>query len=363
MTETDNFKFKKPNRDDFVNIDDINENMDMIDAIVTEFQGSNSKRMWNIELLTGVGKDGAVAHNNIFRGKKLGDRITEKQYEVIKNGTFKDLYIGDYWVINGIKYIIVDFDYLNVNKHHMILMGSKVYNNLYIKDNFGLMPVNQIRFSKTLPARQLSNLLLDNLKKYDEYIIKTLGFIYDTLPFKEYVKFPIDLSPYYFPFCNPINISIKNSDERVSYLSKNSNLGFSIFIPRLSMISDYSYRFNTVVGEKYDTMPINGLYINEFPYLFEKLTYFKYAKFDPYNEDVNRYIVESNLSSIGITTSDSAYRTSPSGSGDECFSEMNYVIQYLWSTYEVGGIRKKQPYPIHLSETTSSSLLPMFIIS
>ncbi len=52
-----------------------------------------------------------VMHRNIFRGKNLGDSLTTAQKTSIQNGTFDDLFVGDYWVINGIYWRIVDMDY------------------------------------------------------------------------------------------------------------------------------------------------------------------------------------------------------------------------------------------------------------
>ena len=41
----------------------------------------------------------AGAHNSIYRGKNLGSTITAEQSAAIRNGTFKDIYPGDYWSI------------------------------------------------------------------------------------------------------------------------------------------------------------------------------------------------------------------------------------------------------------------------
>lgn len=49
-------------------------------------------------------------HNSIYRGKSLGTSFTTAQSNEIKNGTFTDMFIGDYWTINGVKYVIADFD-------------------------------------------------------------------------------------------------------------------------------------------------------------------------------------------------------------------------------------------------------------
>ncbi len=55
--------------------------------------------------------DNAGAHNSIYRGKNLGTSVTAEQYNNIANGTFKDMYIGDYWTINGVNYRIAAFNY------------------------------------------------------------------------------------------------------------------------------------------------------------------------------------------------------------------------------------------------------------
>lgn len=64
----------------------------------------------------GLGKDFSAAganagfHNSIFRGKNLGTSFTAAQSAQITAGTFDDLFVGDYWVINGVKWRIADFD-------------------------------------------------------------------------------------------------------------------------------------------------------------------------------------------------------------------------------------------------------------
>lgn len=70
----------------------------------------------------------AGAHNAIYRGKSLGSTVTTAQYAAIKAGTFDDLYIGDYWTIDGINYRIAAFDYYlnsgdtNCTTHHVVIV-------------------------------------------------------------------------------------------------------------------------------------------------------------------------------------------------------------------------------------------------
>lgn len=68
-------------------------------------------------------------HRMIFRGKNLGTALTADQKASIQNGTFKDLWLGDYWVINGITWRIVDIDYwwncgdtYAFTTHHLVIM-------------------------------------------------------------------------------------------------------------------------------------------------------------------------------------------------------------------------------------------------
>ena len=57
------------------------------------------------------GVDGAGFHNSIYREKFLGNEVTSEQWDRIADGTFRDMYIGDYWTINGTTYLIAAFNY------------------------------------------------------------------------------------------------------------------------------------------------------------------------------------------------------------------------------------------------------------
>ena len=56
-------------------------------------------------------RDNSAYHNSIFRGEALGNEITSAQKQAIKNGTFENLFIGDYWTINGVNWRIAHFNY------------------------------------------------------------------------------------------------------------------------------------------------------------------------------------------------------------------------------------------------------------
>ena len=74
----------------------------------------------------------AGAHNAVYRGKCIGESATDAQYAAIAAGTFDDLYIGDYWTIDGVNYRLAAFDYLlhtsaldnphSVTNHHVVIV-------------------------------------------------------------------------------------------------------------------------------------------------------------------------------------------------------------------------------------------------
>ena len=85
--------------------------------------------------------DNAGAHNSIFRGKNLGTSVTSAQWSAIANGTFTDMYIGDYWVINNITYRIAAFDYYyatgdtSCTTHHAVIVPDKYLYNYAMNDS------------------------------------------------------------------------------------------------------------------------------------------------------------------------------------------------------------------------------------
>ncbi len=82
-----------------------------------------------------AGMVSAINHRNIFRGKNLGSEITVAQKEAIQSGTFDDLFIGDYWTINGIDWVIADMNYwyntgdTAFTKNHLVIVPrTSLYN-------------------------------------------------------------------------------------------------------------------------------------------------------------------------------------------------------------------------------------------
>lgn len=80
------------------------------------------------------------SHRNVYRGKNLGGAVTSDQKAAIQNGTFDDLFIGDYWRIGENTYRIADMDYWYncgdnaFNKHHLVMVPDQSIYNAQMND-------------------------------------------------------------------------------------------------------------------------------------------------------------------------------------------------------------------------------------
>lgn len=73
-------------------------------------------------------EENAGFHNAKYRGKNLGTSLTTAQKQAISSGKFTDMFIGDYWVINGVTWRIAAFDYwlrcgdTDLTTHHVVIV-------------------------------------------------------------------------------------------------------------------------------------------------------------------------------------------------------------------------------------------------
>lgn len=126
---------------------DINKKttLDEVYAIERNLQMDNGAlmaRVENIETAIVTEIEGVPGvHNSHYRGKCLGNAVTDEQWAAIGAGTFDDLYIGDYWEISDIRYRIAAFDYYSgdaVNdhnsaeqRHHITIVPDLMDTTLY----------------------------------------------------------------------------------------------------------------------------------------------------------------------------------------------------------------------------------------
>lgn len=81
-------------------------------------------------------------HNSIFRGKYLGTSLSAAQSAQIQAGTFDDLFVGDYWTINGFNWRIADFDpyyrcgnNISLGHHIAVVPDTNLYSTMWNDTN------------------------------------------------------------------------------------------------------------------------------------------------------------------------------------------------------------------------------------
>lgn len=104
------------------------------DVLITD--GTNgTKKIAAGNLIYALLNDNPVMHRNIYRGKNLGTTVSSGQKAAISDGSFDDIWVGDYWTINGRVYRVMDIDYFygrqasdddpSITEHHLVIVPDK----------------------------------------------------------------------------------------------------------------------------------------------------------------------------------------------------------------------------------------------
>lgn len=113
---------------------------DGLDAVATKAAQTDLAALQNTVDELQEDTESSINHRNIYRGKNLGTSVTEAQKAAIQSGTFDDLFIGDYWTINNVDWIIADMDYFyrvgntNFTKHHLVIVPSTILYSYVMND-------------------------------------------------------------------------------------------------------------------------------------------------------------------------------------------------------------------------------------
>lgn len=99
--------------------------------LLTDGDNGTKKIFVGDAILSALHMTSPQLHRMIFRGKDLGTSLTTKQKARIQDGSFEDLWLGDYWVIDDVTWRIVDFDYwyktgnVPCRTHHLVIMPDE----------------------------------------------------------------------------------------------------------------------------------------------------------------------------------------------------------------------------------------------
>ena len=99
-----------------VRIQDFGENSkpDANNDFVMTFNDNSESKTRLRDAFYSMVPDGAPTHNNVFRGQNLG-ALNATHIANIQNGSFHDMFVGDYFSVNGSNYVIAGINY---KRHH-----------------------------------------------------------------------------------------------------------------------------------------------------------------------------------------------------------------------------------------------------
>ena len=154
------------------------ENIDILEQWKQQLFSTSKKAM---KFIQNIFFDSAAAHNAIYRGKYLGDTVTDAQAAAIADGNFNDLYVGDYWTIGGVNYRIADLNYwkgigngTKCTTNHVVIVPDTILNTGKINNTATVSGgyINSLMKSKTLNtlAENLPDTLKNRLLTHDTYI-------------------------------------------------------------------------------------------------------------------------------------------------------------------------------------------------
>ena len=147
--------------------------------VIGEFTDSDAYNEINnkLEILSAP-----VNHRNIFRGKNLGNAVTEAQKTAIQSGTFDDLFVGDYWEIDGINWRIVDMDYWAKQPavpdeyigHHLVIMPDEnLYDSVMNSEQStegGFINSTMYKTGLEQAKTKINNIFTDMIINYDDIL-------------------------------------------------------------------------------------------------------------------------------------------------------------------------------------------------
>lgn len=157
------------------------------DAFIIDGDGGTKHILTPDAAISLIGSISPEVHSRIFRGKNLGTSVTATQKAAIKDGSFNDLFLGDYWGIGGVNWRIVDMDYWYntyttdysyFQKHHLVIMPDTCLGYSTMNDNGGVVGgyVGSDMYKTHLSSYKttISNAFGDLVLTHGEYLVNAI---------------------------------------------------------------------------------------------------------------------------------------------------------------------------------------------
>lgn len=123
-------------------------------------------------------------HRMIFRGKYLGDHVTAAQLAAIRNGSFDDLYVGDYWIMGGVIWRIADINYwlhcgdTAFEKPHLVIVPDTCLYNAKMNDENittgGYVGSKMYTENLNQAKTTINSLFVDMVLSHREYLVNAV---------------------------------------------------------------------------------------------------------------------------------------------------------------------------------------------
>lgn len=154
-------------------------------SIFMVHDGTGLKRITFEDVKRAMVYPNAGSHNSIYRGKNLGSTVTQAQYTAIRNGTFENLFIGDYWTINNINYRIAAFDYFYntgdtlCTTHHAVVVPDQCLYNAKMNDTDttqgGYVGSSMYRTGLVNAKSQIRSIFANHVMSHRMYLINAVS--------------------------------------------------------------------------------------------------------------------------------------------------------------------------------------------
>lgn len=152
--------------------------------LLTDGTGGTKKILVTDAILSALHLTSVENHKRIFRGKNLGSAVTAEQKNAIQAGTFEDLWLGDYWEINGVKWRIADFDYwyntgdTAFTSHHVVIVPDSSLGTAKMNDTStttgGYTGSKMYTTNLVTPKATITTAFGSNVLTHREYLIDTV---------------------------------------------------------------------------------------------------------------------------------------------------------------------------------------------
>ena len=204
----------------------------------------------------------------ILRGKNLGAAVTAEQKAAIKDGSFKGLFLGDYWYIGSHKWRIADFNYWQncgdanfITPHLVIMPDNPLYNHVMNETNVttggyvgSLMYTEGLTQAKTLAASAFPGMVLT----HREYLVNavTNGYPSAGAWYDPTLKLPNEIMMY---GCHVYAPAADGSTIPIRYTINNSQLALMAACPwHIKQRTNYWLR-DVVSAALFALVRLNGL--------------------------------------------------------------------------------------------------------